>query len=140
MRIGITGATGFIGSALGKAAAECGHEVVAFSRRKDISIPWAKEIRPVHLDEGAKAIDPKGLDVMGHLAGETVMGYWTPAKKRRIRASRVQLTRRVVKCLADSEDRPNTFLCASGSGAYGTRGDEWLTEPSARGQGFLADV
>lgn len=140
MLIGITGATGFIGTELAKAATERGHGVVAFSRQKGVTLPWVKEVRPIHTEEGADALDPADLDALVHLAGETIMGYWTPAKKRRIRASRVDLTRRIVECLQQCEARPKTFICASGAGAYGSRGDEWLTEESPRGRGFLADV
>jgi uncharacterized protein len=140
MVIGITGATGFIGTALAKAAVERGHRVVAFSRQGGVSLPWAKEIRQIHTGESERAIDPTDLDALVHLAGETIMGYWTQAKKHRIRESRVELTRRIVECLKESEEGPKTFICASGTGAYGSRGDEWLTEESARGQGFLADV
>ncbi len=139
MLIGITGATGFIGRALAKAASERGHGVVAFTRKKDVSLPWVKEVRPIHA-EGEHAIDPVDLDALVHLSGESVMGYWTPSKKRRIRDSRVDLTRRIVDSLKNCQQRPQTFICASGSGAYGSRGDEWLTESSTRGQGFLADV
>lgn len=139
MRIGITGATGFIGSALAKAATERGHGIVVFSRKKDVFLPWAKEVRPIY-EEGENAIDPVELDALVHLAGESVMGYWTPAKKRRIRSSRVDLTRRIVDSLKNCNDRPKTFICASGTGAYGSRGDEQLTESAARGRGFLADV
>jgi uncharacterized protein (TIGR01777 family) len=140
MLIGITGATGFIGTALAKAATERGHDVVAFSRQKNISLPCVKEVRPLHLEEGTNAIDPVDLDALVHLSGESVLGYWTPWKKRRIRSSRVDLTRRIVESLQGCENRPKTFVCASGTGAYGSRGDEWLTETSTRGKGFLADV
>lgn len=139
MNIGITGATGFIGTALAKAATERGHGVVAFSRSRNVSLPWAKEVRPIS-EEGDSAIDPVDLDAIVHLAGESVMGYWTPSKKRRIHSSRVDLTRRIVESLKNCNDRPKTFISASGSGAYGNRGDEWLTESSTRGKGFLADV
>lgn len=139
MRIGITGATGFIGTALAKAATERGHGIVVFSRKRDVVLPWAKEIRPILMD-GENAIDPVELDALVHLSGESVMGYWTPSKKRRIRMSRVDLTRRIVESLKNCHDRPKTFICASGTGAYGSRGDEWLTESSSRGKGFLADV
>lgn len=139
MNIGITGATGFIGTALAKAATERGHGVVAFSRKRNISLPWAKEVRPI-FEEGDSAIDPVDLDAIVHLAGESVMGYWTPSRKRRILSSRVDLTRRIVESLKNCNERPRIFLSASGSGAYGNRGDEWLTESSARGRGFLAEV
>ena len=138
MRIGIIGATGFIGSALASEAVKRGIGVVVFSRRKDLFLPWAKEIRPVHGD--GQVIDPSDLDALVNLAGESVLGLWTRAKRRRIRESRITLTERIVEALKQCPQRPGTFLSASGTGAYGNRGDEVLTENSERGKGFLADV
>jgi uncharacterized protein (TIGR01777 family) len=97
-------------------------------------------VRISHTEAGASALDPAGLDALVHLAGESVRGYWTAAKKRRIRDSRVDLTGRIVEAMQACDARPKTFICASGFGAYGDRGDEWLTETSPRGQGFLAEV
>ena len=139
MRIGITGVTGFIGTALAKAAVGRGHEIVAYSRRKDMAFPWAKEVRA--FDPALNAVlDPSGLDVLVHLAGENVLGYWTANKKARIRDSRVQTTQKIVSAMRDCAQRPQAFICASASGVYGNRGDEVLTESSPRGAGFLADV
>lgn len=138
MRIGIIGGTGFIGRSLGQEAQKRGHSVVVFSRQKEISLSWAAEVCPIH-QEGT-ALDPSGLDVLINLAGDNVFGLWTSAKKQRIRDSRVVLTNRIVDALKECPKRPATFICASGSGAYGNRGDEILTETSSRGAGFLADV
>jgi uncharacterized protein (TIGR01777 family) len=141
MVIGITGASGFIGKALARAARERGHRVVAFTRRKNGGLPDFDETRVIVPTGDKPALDPSGLDALIHLAGETVYGYWTAAKKKRIRDSRVDLTRRVVDAMQNCKgDGPRVFLCASGTGAYGDRGDEILTETSKRGWGFLADV
>ena len=139
MRIGITGATGFIGQALAKAACDRGHGIVVFSRRKDLFLPWAKEIRPYDADSPT-VLDPSGLDALVHLGGESVLGYWTAKKKARIMDSRVETTRRIVDAMKACPKPPATFLCASGTGAYGDQGDTILTETSKRGTGFLADV
>lgn len=139
MRIGITGATGFIGSALTRAALGRGHEVVTYSRNRNLPLPGVASVRPIHLDRDP-VLDPGGLDALVHLAGESVIGYWTEAKKTRIRDSRVELTRRIVEAMAASPDRPKVFVCASGTGAYGDGGDAVLTEASPRGTGFLAGV
>lgn len=138
MRIGIIGGTGFIGRSFGREARQRGHSVVVFSRRKEISLSWANEVRPI-AQEGP-VLDPTGLDVLINLAGDSVLGLWTSAKKKRICDSRVELTNRIVDALKECPERPATFICASGSGAYGNRGDEILTETSPRGAGFLADV
>jgi uncharacterized protein len=138
MRIGIIGGTGFIGSALASAAEQRGHGIVLFSRRPDGHDSSAKPVRLVSAD--GPVIDPSGLDAIVNLAGESVFGFWTKSKMRRIRESRVALTNRIVDALAECRDRPGVFVNASASGAYGHRGDELLTETSARGAGFLADV
>ncbi len=143
MVIGITGATGFLGAALAREAKKRGHRTVGYTRGGASRLPHVDEVRPLHASsEGADPIlDPSGLDALVHLAGESVMGLWTPAKKRRIRDSRVEVTRRVVEALqACTAGRPAVFLCASGTGAYGDRGDEVLTESSTRGTSFLAQV
>lgn len=140
MRIGLTGATGFIGKLFGKLAAAHGHEVIAFTRSPaKAALPWCREIRPLNT-EAAMPLDASGVDVLVHLAGESVLGYWTSAKKRRIRDSRVEVTQRITRCLANAAPRPAAMLCASGSGFYGDRGDEMLDESSGHGDDFLAQV
>lgn len=140
MKIGITGASGFLGTALGKAAAERGHQLVAFSRRSDQHFPWASE--EWFTDE--TGVPPAelltGLDALVHLAGESVFGLGTPAKKRRIISSRVPVTRAVVSALEKANPRPRILLSASGIGCYGNRGDELLDESASIGTGFFSEL
>jgi uncharacterized protein (TIGR01777 family) len=75
-----------------------------------------------------------------HLAGENVAQRWTAEARRRIRDSRVESTRNLVRALAKLERKPGVLVCASAVGYYGSRGDETLTEASAPGAGFLPDV
>lgn len=135
MKIGITGASGFIGSAFGRHAAAAGHEIVAFSRSGTLDQPWIAESRRV-----SSTIDASGCDALVHLAGESLLGYWTKSKKQSIWSSRVDLTKAVVDSLAEAKPRPRIILCASGAGFYGDRGDEQIDESSSRGNGFLSDV
>lgn len=81
-----------------------------------------------------------GFDAVVHLAGESVVGRWTPEKKRAIRDSRVLGTRHLASALAGSEIKPRVFICASAVGFYGDRRDEVLTEDSPAGVGFLPEV
>jgi uncharacterized protein (TIGR01777 family) len=46
----------------------------------------------------------------------------------------------LARALAGLERKPSVFVVASAVGYYGNRGDELLTEESAPGTGFLADV
>lgn len=81
-----------------------------------------------------------GFDAVIHLAGETIVGRWTAAKKARIHDSRVVGTNNLARALAQAKDKPQVFVCSSAIGYYGNRGDELLSEESAPGSGFLPDV
>jgi uncharacterized protein len=81
-----------------------------------------------------------GFDAVIHLAGETIFGRWSPPKKQSIRTSRVEGTRNLAQVLAQAEEKPKVFVCASAIGYYGDRGDEPLREESAPGKGFLPEV
>jgi hypothetical protein len=80
------------------------------------------------------------FDAVIHLAGESVVGRWTPAKKKAIHDSRVLGTRNLVSALTQSEIRPRVLVCASAVGYYGDRADEILREDSPAGRGFLSEV
>jgi uncharacterized protein (TIGR01777 family) len=93
--------------------------------------------------EPVKGIAPEkinGFDAVIHLAGETIVGRWTTAKKARILGSRVQGTRGLAEALARTPQRPRVFLCASAIGYYGNRGDKVLREDSPPGSDFLSMV
>jgi uncharacterized protein (TIGR01777 family) len=136
MNIGITGATGLIGARLVDRALQRGHEVIAFSRSPERQIPGC-EMRLFSVD---KAPDLTGCDAFVHLAGEPVVGLWTPEKKRRIVQSRVEGTRRVVEAFLASAHPPETLVSASAVGFYGDSGDSEITETVPAGRGFLADT
>jgi len=138
MKIVVSGSTGLIGSALTNALTRRGDEVVPLVRRRvapgEHALAW---------DPEQGTIDRAGLegtDAVIHLAGENVFGRWSPAKKQRIRDSRVTGTRLVSDALAGLHRRPATLLAASAIGYYGDRGEEAVTEESAPGEDFLAHV
>ena len=138
MRVLISGASGLLGSALTRALQTAGHEPVALVRRA----PRAGEIQW----DPNQALDPAKLadcDAVVHLAGKNIAGRWTEEFKREVLQSRVRGTLTLATAAAESYRRsghPLMFLCASGAGYYGDRGDELLTEESPPGQGFLAEV
>ena len=90
--------------------------------------------------KGVAAGKIDGFDAVIHLAGETIVGRWTAAKKARILGSRVQGTRGLAEALAKTSRRPRVLLCASAIGYYGSRGDEVLREDSPPGNDFLSMV
>lgn len=85
-------------------------------------------------------MDFSGLDAVVHLGGEPILGLWTPAKKREIYRSRVDVTQQMVTAMKRLPTPPKIIISASGISYYGDRGDEILDESSSMGQGFLAEV
>ena len=92
---------------------------------------------PAALDQPRELED---FDAVVHLAGEPITGKWTPAKKARIRESRVQGTRLLCESLRHLRDRPLVLVSASAIGYYGDRGDDVLDEESPAGTLFLSEV
>ena len=68
------------------------------------------------------------------------MGLWTRDKKRRIRDSRVQGTRRLVEAMAVAKDGPRVLVNASAIGFYGDTGELEVDEETPSGEGFLAGI
>ncbi|HLI62410.1 MAG TPA: TIGR01777 family oxidoreductase [Terriglobales bacterium] len=138
MRVFLTGASGFLGSALTPALRAAGHQPVALVRRA----PQAGELQW----DPSCVLDPSKLanaDAVVHLAGKNIAGRWTKQFKQEVLESRARGTQTLATAAAESyrrSGRPLVFLCASGISYYGNRGDELLTEDSPPGEGFLAEV
>lgn len=139
MKIGITGARGFLGSAVTAEAKSRGWNVVAFSRNAEKAIDGADEVRSL---ADLEAIDVSELDSIIHLAGEPIVGWWNKEKKRRILESRTDLTADIAAAIGRvaRSRRPESLVSASAIGFYGDRGDEWLDEEADVGFGFLPQV
>lgn len=143
MKIIVTGSSGLIGSALVAALIRRGDEVTclvrnaAHARRAD----GAREVLWNPARGELDSTELEGHDAAVHLAGDPIAeGRWTDEKKRRIRESRVQGTTLLASTLAKLKTPPRALLSASAVGYYGDRGAETLTETSATGADFLADV
>jgi uncharacterized protein (TIGR01777 family) len=135
-KILVSGSSGLIGAALIPALKSSGYEITCLVRGTASSrdqIQW----------DPAQPLVPEsvsGFDAVVHLAGESIVGRWTEAKKRRIRESRVKGTLRLAEALAQAPQRPRVLISASAIGYYGDRGEETLREDSASGSGFLPEV
>jgi uncharacterized protein len=136
--VGVTGASGLVGSVVCAGLERAGYRVIRFSRRIDPG----SESHPggaVRLFSLNEPLDCSGLDAVIHLAGESIHGLWTAAKKKNIRHSRVMGTRMVVEGIRRARS-VKVLLNASAIGFYGFADSRILNESSAAGQGFLADV
>jgi uncharacterized protein (TIGR01777 family) len=144
MNILITGATGFVGRRLCEMLHQAGHTVRALSRDSVAAkqrVPHLKEVFPWNpLQELPPLQAFEGCDAVINLAGESIAGRWTTAKKQLIRDSRVLGTKNLVNALAQLSSRPKVLISASAIGYYGDRGEETLTEDAAPGSDFLAQV
>lgn len=136
MHIAVTGASGLVGSTLVPLLTTGGHTVTKLVRGEiaEGEVSWDP-----HNIFDASSLD--GIDAVVHLAGENIAASrWSPRVKERIRASRVEGTRNLCESLAKMKSPPKVLVCASAIGFYGDRCDEELTEESAAGSGFLAEV
>jgi uncharacterized protein len=141
MNIAITGASGFIGRRLMKALAAGDHKLRVLSRHAGTNLPPGVQL---FVWDAMKSQPPEeslqGVDAVIHLAGEPIAQRWNDEVKQKIRDSRVTGTRNLVQALSTSSARPAVLICGSAIGYYGSRGDEVLTESSAPGSGYMADV
>jgi len=141
MRVLITGATGFIGTALASALRARGDEVVPVVR----SSPRPGEVC-IDLVEGT--IDAtrlaggslEGFDAAVHLAGAPIIGRWSSRRREQIRSSRIAVGDLLARTLAGLGSAPSVLVGGSAVGYYGDGGETELDETSPNGQGYLAEV
>lgn len=135
VRVGITGASGLIGTALGARLRASGHEVVPFVRRPAAS-------GEIHWDPAAGVLDPDDLadlDAVVHLAGAGIGSRrWTQSYKAQILQSRVAGTTLVAGAIA-SGGGPRVLLSGSAIGFYGDT-EQAVDERAPAGHDFLAEV
>ncbi len=139
MRLALAGASGFVGTALGRHLEDAGHVVLRLVRRpveNPNEITWHPASGEVEQRERLE-----GIEGVVNLAGASLAaGRWTAERRAEILRSRVESTRALVAVLAHMNHPPRVLVSASATGYYGDRGEEELTESSAGGEGFLADV
>ena len=115
----VTGATGFVGSALVADLLRDGQRVIALSRdARQASATFGPGVWVV---ESLDAIPPETrIDAVVNLAGARVLGLpWTAARRRTLLASRVGVTAAVVDLMRRLQQPPRVLVSASAVGYYG---------------------
>ncbi len=148
MKILLTGATGLIGSEVGKQLSEAGIEVVSLTRdakRARRSLPFLSE---VHEWTGGDAPFPDSLravlqtvDGVVNLMGENISDQrWSAEFKNRLITSRVSGTKSLVEEIKGNS-KLRVWIQGSAIGVYGSSANgEHFDENSPAGSGFLAEL
>ncbi|WP_022663959.1 TIGR01777 family oxidoreductase [Desulfospira joergensenii] len=138
----ITGASGFVGQYLSRIFLDRGYSVTGlgtskthFLSEESPQFTWVSADTTL---EGEWQAHAAGADIIINLAGRSIFKYWTPKYKQAIHDSRIKTTQNIVSALEKGQTRK--LLTTSAVGIYGDCGDDLLTEETAPGTGFLADV
>src|SRR5918994_1284303 len=143
MKIVITGASGFIGSLLADHLWRQRHDLILLSRNPPresnvTQLEWVSWI-PGASGEWEKFID--GVDGIINLAGEPIAAKrWSDSQKEKIRFSRIESIKALVRALAKAKQKPKFLISSSAVGYYGARGDETVTEETAPSNDYLSRV
>jgi uncharacterized protein (TIGR01777 family) len=152
VKVVVGGGTGFLGRPLCELYAEAGHEVVVLSRslapgrsahEAGSGIPgitrvgWQPDGR---FGAWAQCLDQAKAVI--NLCGESIAsGRWTPARKTRLRDSRVLATRSLAGAILAAGYPPDVFVSGSAVGYYGVSSeDRALDEQSPPSADFLGQV
>jgi uncharacterized protein (TIGR01777 family) len=143
MRVLVTGASGFIGSALCERLLARGDSVVGLTRdpqrarRSNPMLTW-HAWEPMLERPPAEAFE--GVEGVVNLLGEKINQRWNDEVKERILESRRTGTHNLVGAIAGLEKKPRVLVNQAAIGFYGDRGDALVDESSEQGEGYDAEV
>jgi uncharacterized protein (TIGR01777 family) len=141
MQVAISGASGFIGTALVRFLERGGHRVIRLVRPSSKGGGGADVVEwdPPAARIASRALE--GVDAVVNLAGVGIAdARWTDRRKDAILQSRLDATRLLAATVGSLQRPPAVFVSASAIGYYGDGGDTELTEHSDPGDDFLARV
>lgn len=145
MHVLLTGGTGYIGRHLVRVLLERGDSCTVVSRnpRSPESDDRVRLVQADPTGPGPWQTEVEHATAIVNLAGARLVDpphRWTAARKRVIRDSRIETTRRLSEAIQQANDPPRVFVSGSAVGYYGSRGDEPLTETAPPGNDFLATL
>ena len=143
MRVLVTGASGFIGSALCDALLARGDAVVGLSRDPQ----RARSTNPTVVWHGWEPMLERppadafeGVDAVVNLVGERIDQRWSAESKQRIIESRRTGTHNLVGTIAGLDRKPPVLVNQAAIGFYGDRGEAIVDESSDPGDGYDSEV
>ena len=124
--IAMSGASGFVGTALGNHLSQCGHHI----------IPITREMLQKEDNTLEKILS--NCDTVINLAGAPINHRWNKSYKQQLYDSRILVTRKLIKA-ANLSSRIKTFISTSAVGYY-PPGDCYDEFSGHKGNGFLSDL
>jgi uncharacterized protein (TIGR01777 family) len=133
MKVFVTGGTGLIGRSLVKRLLTDGHDITVLTRQtldSSEAVTYIKSIDDLNTRQ----------DIVVNLAGAGLADRrWSPAYKKEIRASRIDLTQALVSRLRNI-GMPDVFISGSAIGFYGESKVREFSETDQVGSGFSAEL
>ncbi|HWQ83427.1 MAG TPA: NAD-dependent epimerase/dehydratase family protein, partial [Anaerolineales bacterium] len=151
MKIIIPGGSGMIGTLATTMFARQGHTVIILSRTPEASLNRLVQQAGYLANVVVRGWDTATAEGWGelvdsdtaiiNLVGVNLGGKrWTPAQKKLILESRTKAGQAIVQAAEQARAKPAVVLQVSGSGYYGARQDELISESSPAGSDFPAEV
>jgi len=125
--VAVSGASGFVGSRLVAAFQQRGWETVSLGRGDFKLAP----------EDLGKLL--QGVDVVVNLAGAPIIERWTDEYKKIIYASRVDVTKKIVKACSLLKTRPSLLISTSAVGYYASQGVH-TEDDHVRAEDFLGTL
>jgi len=139
----VAGATGFIGRGLVAFLKGKGHRITALVRDVDSArnvlgdgialLNWG-------LSQQQLTEQMEMTDAVINLAGGSIDGRWSSARKKSFRESRAGITQTLSDAISRSKSPPGLFISASAVGYYGDTGSKVISEAQPVGHDYLSTL
>lgn len=144
-RVLVTGGTGFVGTQLVQKLVNEGHHVRVLSRNPDkASNKWEGQVQTFKWEAPHGEVPTEALeqvDSVINLMGENIGDKrWSAQQKIKLRESRVDGTRNLIKAIQKQGLKLKSFISTSAVGLYPVNKNQALTESSEPSDSYLASL